>query len=159
MPLVVNASPLILLCKSGYVDLLGQVATACVIPAGVMDEIGAQPDDGIYNMLRTMPWLTEVSVKVPDSIKTWDLGQGESEVIAYALLHDGCRPLLDDAEGKACALAHGLKPMGTGGFLVTAKRQGIIREVAPIMMAIRSKGMWISDEVFAAILRSAGEAA
>ncbi len=157
MRLVVNASPLILLCKAGHIGLLEQVAEACAVPAGVVEEIRAQPDDSACKMIQNLPWIEVVSARIPDSIKAWDLGQGESEVIAYALQNDGYRPLLDDAEGKASALAHGLKPMGTGGLLITAKHKGFISKVAPILMAIRSKGLWISDDVFAVIVKSAGE--
>lgn len=157
MDVVVNASPLILLCKAGFVELLAQAANTVVVPDSVVTEIEAQPDDPACTMVRNLPWLRRVFARIPDSIKAWDLGAGESEVIAYALQNEGFRPLLDDAEGKACALAHGLKPMGTGGLLITAKHKGSISKVAPILVAIRSKGLWIADDVFAAILRIAGE--
>lgn len=157
MDVVVNASPLILLCKAGYVELLSLVSNTVVVPQSVISEIEAQPDDPACMMVRNLPWLRPVTAQIPDSIKAWDLGAGESEVIAYALQNEGFRPLLDDAEGKACALAHGLRPMGTGGLLITAKHKGSISKVAPILMAIRSKGLWISDDVFAAILSRAGK--
>ncbi len=157
MHLVVNASPLILLCRAGHVALLQQVAGSIVVPRGVLSEVEAQPDDTACASVRNLPWLGKVSVEVPDSIKAWDLGLGESEVVAYALQNNGVRPLLDDAEGKACALAHGLNPLGTGGFLVKAKQMGIIGSVAPVLLSIRSEGLWISDSVIATILRSAGE--
>lgn len=157
MDLVVNASPLILLCKAGYVHLLEQLSDTCVIPVGVELEICAQSDDEACHALPGLSWLKRESVTIPESIKPWDLGRGESEVLAYALLNQGYRPLLDDAEGKACALAHGLQPIGTGGLLVLAKRHGLIDEVAPALTAIRAKGLWISANVFDIILKSAGE--
>lgn len=157
MNLVINASPFILLCKAGHVDLLRQVCKTIVMPGGVVTEIEAQPDDASSNVARGLSWLNITDVVVPDSIKAWDLGTGESEVISYALCNKGFRPLLDDAEGKACSLAHGLQPIGTGGFLIKAKQAGALSEVAPVLGEIRSKGLWISDEVNAAILKLAGE--
>lgn len=157
MDIVVNASPLILLCKAGHVRLLEDLGRNVFVPCAVVNEVVAYPDDEAGKSLRSYTWIKQVHVAVPDSIKAWDLGAGESEVIAYALQNNGVRPLLDDAEGKACALAHGLKPFGTAGLLVLAKRSGLIQSVKPTLCIIREKGLWISDAVVAAIVRSAGE--
>lgn len=155
--LVVNASPLIVLCKAGHVRLLEELGRNVFVPRAVVDEVEACPNDEAGSSVRSFPWLTQVDAVIPDSIKAWDLGAGESEVIAYALQSDKVRPLLDDAEGKACALAHGLRPLGTGGLLVMAKRSGLIQSVKPVLGIIREKGLWISDAVVAAIVKSAGE--
>ena len=157
MDLVVNASPLILLCKAGHVGLLENLGRSVFVPRAVVNEVAAYPEDEAGCSVRSIPWLKHVDAVVPDSVKAWDLGAGESEVIAYALQCDGIRPLLDDAEGKACALAHGLNPLGTAGLLVLAKRSGLIQSVKPVLNIIRDKGLWISDAVVAAIVRSAGE--
>lgn len=157
MNLVINASPFILLSKAGRVDVLHQVCKTVVMPRGVVTEIEAQPDDPSSKVMPSLSWLNVADVVVPDSIKAWDLGAGESEVISYALQNKGFRPLLDDAEGKACSLAHGLQPIGTGGGLIKAKQAGALINVAPVLAEIRSKGLWISDDVYSAILKLAGE--
>jgi predicted nucleic acid-binding protein len=64
---------------------------------------------------------------------------------------------LDDAEGKACALAFGLKPLGTGGLLVLAKRKGLLDSVGDVLEDMRAKGLWISEPVLHTILQQAGE--
>jgi predicted nucleic acid-binding protein len=99
----------------------------------------------------------QVLLEIPDAIKAWDLGRGESEVLAYAASLPHSRPLLDDAEGKACALALGMKPLGTGGFLVLAKRAGLLDSVRRALSAMRAEGLWISDAVCVSILELAGE--
>lgn len=157
MNLVVNASPLILLGKAGQVDLLHRLCDKVCVPEGVVGEIEMEKNDPACRALQISPWLQRVSVSVPDSIKTWDLGCGESEVVAYALAQQECRPLLDDAEGKACALAFGLKPLGTGGLLVLAKKAGLLVSVCPVLREMRAKGLWISDEIVQTILHAAGE--
>jgi len=157
MDLVVNASPLILLCKVGRVELLHRLSRTVCVPEGVMAEIEADPDDPACHALSGFAWLRRVAVSVPDGVKTWDLGRGESEVIAHALASPGLRPLLDDAEGKACALAFGLKPLGTGGLLVLAKRVGLLNSVGDVLEEMRAKGLWISDAVLHTILQQAGE--
>ena len=103
MDIVVNASPLILLCKAGHIRLLEKLGRNVFVPIAVVNEVEAYPSDEAGRLVRSFSWLKQVIVAVPDSIKAWDLGAGESEVIAYALQTNGVRPLLDDAEGKACA--------------------------------------------------------
>jgi len=157
MDLVVNASPLILLCKVGRVDLLRRLCHSVCVPEGVVAEITAEPDDPACRFISTCTWLRQVVASVPDGVKAWDLGRGESEVIAHALATPGFRPLLDDAEGKSCSLSFGLKPLGTGGLLVLAKREGFITSVGEVLDDMRAKGLWISDPVIQAILQQAGE--
>jgi len=157
MDMVVNASPLILLCKVGRVELLRRLCRMVCVPEGVVAEIKAVPDDPASGAIDTCDWLRRVAVVVPDSVKAWDLGRGESEVIAHALVSPGFRPLLDDSEGKACSLAFGLKPLGTGGLLVYAKRSGLLDSVGDVLDDMRGRGLWISDQVFNAILQQAGE--
>lgn len=157
MDLVINASPLILLCKVGLHDLLPQLGSTVCIPEGVVAEINAEPADPASCVIARSEWLRRVTVQVPDAIKAWDLGRGESEVLAYAASLPHSRPLLDDAEGKACALALGMKPLGTGGFLVLAKRAGLLDSVGRALSAMRAEGLWISDAVCVSILELAGE--
>jgi len=157
MNLVVNASPMILLGKVGRVDLLSKLCDSVFVPEGVVAEISVDAEDTASRTLESCTWLRRVSVSIPDSIMAWDLGRGESEVISYALLQPGYRPLLDDAEGKACALAFGLKPLGTGGLLVLAKRAGLLHSVRIVLDDMRAKGLWLSDAVYKSILQIAGE--
>jgi predicted nucleic acid-binding protein len=157
MDLVVNASPLILLCKVGQSDLLPRLASSVHVPEGVVAEIHAEPEDPASRAIGRCNWLRKVSVSVPDNIKAWDLGRGESEVLAYAIGRPTVRPLLDDAEGKACALALGLKPLGTGGLLILAKKAGLLDSVGNVLNDMRAEGLWISEVVYRSILQIAGE--
>ena len=100
MDIVVNASPLILLCKVGQEKLLCRLSRTVCVPEGVVAEIEASPDDPACLALGACSWLRRVTVSVPDDIKAWDLGRGESEVVAYAQASSGFRPLLDDAAGR-----------------------------------------------------------
>ena len=157
MDLVVNASPLILLAKIGRVELLRDLCRSVSVPEGVVSEITAEPDDPACRAIRDCRWLRRVTVCVPDSIKAWDLGRGESDVVAHALNAPHCRPLLDDAEAKACALALGLKPLGTGGLLILAKKAALLTSVRVVLDDLRAEGLWISEPVRRTILLLAGE--
>ncbi len=155
--LVVNTSPLILLSRVGKIELLRQLGLTICVPKGVVAEIEVDPDDSACRTLQECLWIQQVKVSVPDGIKAWDLGCGESEVIAHALSTPGFGPLLDDAEGKACALAFGLKPIGTGGLLILAKRAGLLDSVSKVLNDMRTEGLWISNTVFHTIAEMAGE--
>ena len=66
-------------------------------------------------------------------------------------------PVMDDQEGKACCLAMGLNPLGTGSLLILAKREGAIPSVKEALIKLRSEGLWISDQVMAFLIKNAGE--
>lgn len=81
----VNASPLILLAQADLLHLLQLVAPTGVVPRTVMQELEAGADiDDAAGVVRRAPWLTVVDdPPLPDSIALWDLGPGESAVLAW----------------------------------------------------------------------------
>ena len=95
---VVNASPLICLSRAGLADLLRQSAQTIVVPAAVAREILARgPRDLTAATLASSTWLKQVEdPAVPPGILAWDLGDGESYVLALALSHPGTPAIIDD---------------------------------------------------------------
>lgn len=81
--LVVNASPLIFLARIDRLDLLASLAKLLVVPEAVIREIQAGSDrDGTADQLKVFPSILRVNDRpVPDRIRLWDLGAGESHVI------------------------------------------------------------------------------
>jgi len=157
MKIVVNTSPIILLFKSNLDYILEQLATEIYLPGAVYDEIADYPQDGLFKILITKTAFRKLTIPVNQKILAWDLGKGETEVISCALNNQSLIPILDDAEAKACCLAHGLKPMGTGSLLVLAKKTGLISSVRESLQVMRDKGMWISDIVIDLLAQAAGE--
>ena len=82
---VVNASPLIFLARAGLIDLLQTTATRVVVPEAVANEIRQRgPSDPTVRVLDQTGWLEAVPVSsVPVEIVAWDLGPGESAVLAW----------------------------------------------------------------------------
>jgi predicted nucleic acid-binding protein len=77
---VVNASPLICLCKSGLSEILPTLFSDVIVPAAVHNEITAKED-----VTRACaPFFAHSQVKIasdiviPSSIISWDLGEGEA---------------------------------------------------------------------------------
>ncbi len=156
---VVDASPLILLGKTGHLDLLATLADALIVPRSVAREVGAKPDGArlLETLAKNARYAVVSDETVPPEILAWDLGPGESQVIANARRHGADRVVLDDLEARRCAKAMGLKVIGTLGIVARAKRAGRIESAAPIIGRLRETGLYASDELVAQLLSEVGE--
>jgi predicted nucleic acid-binding protein len=118
-PWIVNASPLILLGKINRLDLLSALAPGLAIPESVAREVRAGPDSDPAKL-----WLQhDADPVVPDSAITtdllaWDLGAGETAVIALAPAKHEAICVLDDLAARKCAAVYGLQVIGTLGILL-----------------------------------------
>jgi predicted nucleic acid-binding protein len=157
--LVVNASPLIFLGNAGRIDLLRATgASSVIVPRAVYDEVTAtRHDDRAARSVVDSNWILHApSAEIPSTIVEWDLGPGESAVIAVALTIAGARPVIDDLAGRRCALALGLNVMGTLGVVISAYRHGHIDNPRQVFFDLRDCGMWLSDAVIEGALRLMG---
>ncbi|MEO8382791.1 MAG: DUF3368 domain-containing protein [Acidobacteriota bacterium] len=148
--LVVNTSPLVFLGNVGRLSLLREIGTARVIvPSAVFDEVAmAGHVDLAARSLDEADWIEKAAaVAIPASISEWDLGPGESAVIATSLLIPDSRPVIDDLGGRKCALASGLDVMGTLGVVIAAHRRGRVDDPRALLLEMRSRGMWLADAV------------
>ena len=156
--LIVNASPLIFLGNAGRIDLLRATGASRIIaPQAVLDEVTAtQHDDRAARSVAESLWIERAAhINIPASIIEWDLGAGESAVIAVALATPGARPVIDDLLGRRCALALGLNVIGTLGVVVAAHRRGHIDDLRQMILDLGASGMWLSNAVIDRALRLA----
>jgi predicted nucleic acid-binding protein len=156
---VINASPLIHVTRAGYPELLQVVGERIAVPQPVADEILAKgKDDVTARALDALPWLDVVSVpEIPAAMAAWDLGAGESSVIAWAISHPGTVVIIDDLQGRRCALSLGLRLIGTLGMVLVAKRQGAIPRARPIVDELVAHGMYLSPHIIDQALALVGE--
>ena len=157
--LVVNASPLIFLANVGRLDLLRAIgAPRVVVPDAVYDEVtDARHADAVARALSAAPWVERFApIAVPTSVIEWDLGPGESAVIAAGLQIARCRVVIDDLNGRKCSLALGVDVMGTLGVVIAAYRRGQIADPRQLLLEMRASGMWLADSVIERALRLAG---
>ncbi|MEO0133073.1 MAG: hypothetical protein ABIK73_09150 [candidate division WOR-3 bacterium] len=76
---VINASPLIVLFKSQQADLLPQLFSEIIVPAGVWDEVTATQNDIASQQLPAVSWVQRVEIgAIGPEVLAWDLGKGES---------------------------------------------------------------------------------
>ena len=156
---VVNASPLILLEKAGYLHLLRELAEDLLIPVGVAEEVRVRPEGAalIEEMLGHRRVGMEAAGPVPSAVEAWDLGQGESEVLALALAKGASRAVLDDLEARRCAQALEIGVIGTLGIVLRAKKQGLVSAARPVLREVREAGLYVSDDLAEKALAHLGE--
>ena len=84
---IVNTSPLILLAKVGQLDLLRAGVPEIIVPDVVLREVGGRgPADPVFQEIQRAAWLKIVPTPpTPPRVLVWNLGAGESSVLAIAL--------------------------------------------------------------------------
>ena len=94
----VNASPLIILAKSGHLELLRVAGNQVCVPKTVHQEVCTGSSDSVTrHAVENASWLEVVEVpNIPASVLAWDLGPGESSVIACAKKVPGSESVIDD---------------------------------------------------------------
>ena len=90
-------------------------------------------------------------------IASWDFGYGESEVLSWVLSNPGYEAVVDDRSARKCGAALGIKIRGTLGIILLAKKNGLLRQVQPILEEMIRYGYHIAPEIQQTALRSAEE--
>ncbi|WP_017302021.1 DUF3368 domain-containing protein [Nodosilinea nodulosa] len=155
---VINASPLIVLFKSGQAELLPQLFEHMVVPQSVYDEITAVKTDAAATQLPTVTWYNQTAVPIDPAILAWNLGAGESAVLSFVLANPAYRAMVDNTAARRCARALGIATLGTGGAIVLAKRRGLITSVGDRLQQLKDAGLWLSEDVVNLFKQQAGEA-
>jgi predicted nucleic acid-binding protein len=156
---VVDASPIILLSRVGRLPLLRAVARVVSIPYPVVEEVNAKgAADPAAQGLAAASWARRVdAVEVPTSIAAWNLGTGESAVLAFARSMPGAHVVLDDREARRCAATLGLSAFGTIGVVLRGKKLGAIPAARPVLEELVSVGMYVRRGVLDAAAALVGE--
>ena len=142
-----NASPLICLSKSAMADLLPALFSEIFVPEQVIEEIRAGcKNDPSAEILLQYRWIRRVgNIAIPPAISTWDLGGGESSVMAYTLADPRCWAAIDDRQARRCADSMGCRHIGTVGLILLAKKRGVIRSVREALDGLQKAGPWMSE--------------
>jgi predicted nucleic acid-binding protein len=164
---IVNASPLIFLTRLGLLDILNEFGAAVQIPDAVLAELSfLDRDDPAAVAARSTHWIQVVPTPpIPDFIRSWRLGAGETSVLSVALAEveadtadeNEIDVVLDDAKARRCAHSLGLGLQGTLAFLLIAKKTGRIHAVRPLLERLHAGGMHVSGDVMLRVLTQAGE--
>lgn len=90
---VLNASPLIVLFKADLAHVLPQVFTEILVPGSVWEEVAAGGSTGeAAQQLPKVDWAKRVELAtIAPAVLSWNLGNGEAEVLTIVLSHPGHR--------------------------------------------------------------------
>lgn len=156
---VVNASPVIVLAKIGYVDFLQALCKELVIPLGAAEEIrrGHSTDPSVQWINTKGKLFIREDAPSSMQVNAWDLGEGETTVLAWAHHYPQFEAIVDDRAARNCASALNISIRGTLGVLLLAKREGIVDILAPILSKVREAGLHVRDDLYNEILRIAEE--
>ncbi|PYQ62594.1 MAG: DUF3368 domain-containing protein [Acidobacteria bacterium] len=154
-----NTSPLLYLHQVGHLELLPRLYGRVQIPSSVQEELRAGAELGVaVPDLSSLEWLQVQPLRDTTLLPVViDLGSGEAEAIALALAHPGSLLILDDTLGRRIARLNGLTYTGTLGVLVKAKKEGLLPSVSPVIEALRSTTMYLTQTLIEMVLREAGE--
>lgn len=150
---VVNASPLIVLAKIKRQQLLWQLADEIVLPEAVLFEINAGPDDDPAREYLAKASLPVVSSAPEPLITAWDLGAGESAVLAHALANPEWKAVIDDGAARRCARVLAIPFIGTLGIIIRARQAGLIPAAAPLLKELQLQNFHLDDEVIRTALQ------
>lgn len=156
---IVDTSPLQYLYQLDLLDLLPESYGQVVIPESVAREIAAGHALGVaLPDLRTLPWI---KVRRVTSLAVlplvFDLGAGETEVLALALESQGSLVVLDDALARRVAQRLALRLTGTLGVLLKGKQAGRIKELAPLLNQLERLHFHLDAQTRESVLKLADE--
>jgi predicted nucleic acid-binding protein len=152
-PAVFNASPLVVLARAGYIDLVPKLTSDVVIPRAVATEVLAgPPEDPTVRFLARPSWLSVVDLSPPLSpLASWRLGQGETEVLEYARRNPGTTAVLDDKAARRAARVLQLPLTGILGLLIAAVRNKLLPSLGDAIEVVRANGLYVDSAIVAAI--------
>lgn len=161
---VADAGPLIGLARARRLELLQRLYDSIWIPPAVRDELqvsSKRPGASRLESALVSGWLEihDLSKSAHTSLTQLaplvDAGEAEAIVLAE---HIECRFLLiDDWRGRSLAKRRGVPVVGVAGILLTAKHQGLIDAVLPIMDELAQEGYRLSSRLVHEIARLADE--
>jgi len=157
---IIDASPLILLGKSGQLGWLPQMGRI-EVPESVASEVAAgSPTDPARQCLASAQGATCIvrdANPFANDLIAWDLGAGETAVIAMARENPSHEAVLDDAAARRCALVFGIPMRGTLSFVALAKKRGFVPACRPVFELMLAAGLYVSPALVEQVALTAGE--
>jgi len=157
---VINTSPILYLARANRLDFFTFAADEIVVPNAVSKELavgGPVEWMALAAAMGSQQLRVVDDPQVPIAIQSWDLGPGESSVLAWAYAHSPAVANIDDLAARRCATAFNIPVRGTLGLVLTAKMRGLIPAARPVIEELKQRGMHLSERVIAEALSRVGE--
>ena len=157
---VVNTTPFIALRHVNRLEILKELYGQVIIPDAVYREISVKSDSVCKKMVdEALDWIHIESIQdqLAKAMYKTQLHDGEVEVMILSKELAADVVIIDDANAKKHAKYLGLPVTGTLGVLIKAKQNGFIKELKPILLQLKEKGIYISQNLVELCLKQAGE--
>ncbi len=158
--IVVNSTPLIILCNIDKLSILKELYGEVCVPEAVFNEVTAKPDTACLKLKEANNWIKIIKIPQNEKLKIYRarLHSGEVEVMILAQKEPiADLVIIDDNAAKTTANFLGLKVTGTLGVLLKAKKEGLIKEIKPLIKTMKELGFYISDKIEQLIITLSGE--
>ena len=156
---IVNSTPLIVLCSIGRLEILQKMYAEITIPAAVYREVPEKEDSACKQLKKAGEWIHVHEIRDHSEKKMYKakLHDGEVEVMILCQEQNADLAIIDDNAVKKTAKYLGIPVTGTLGVLIKAKQQGFINEIRPIISELKANGFYVSQQVEELVLKYAGE--
>ena len=157
---IVNSTPLIILCNIGKLNLLKSLYGEIIIPNAVYEEVTEKQDSACRQIISAGDWIRVEKIKDQTDKRMYKAKLHDGEVEVMILAQEQSKAdlvIIDDNAAKKTAKYLGLTVTGTIGVILKAKQCGIITEIFPLIQDMKQKGFYISDSLQQLIIRQAGE--
>lgn len=156
---IVNSTPLIVLCGIGKLDILRELYQEILIPTAVYQEVTVIEDSTCMQIKSAGNWLhiEQIHDETEKKMYKAKLHAGEVEVMILAQEQKADLVIIDDNAAKKTAKYLGLTVTGTLGVFLKAKKRGIIEKIYPLLSEIKRNGFYIDSNLEAMVLEQAGE--
>ena len=157
---IVNSTPLIILCTIGRLDILKALYGDIYIPNAVYKEVTAKQDSACMILKQEVgQWIHVEMIHNQSDRKMYKakLHDGEVEVMILAQEQKADLVILDDNAAKKTAKYLGLTVTGTLGVLIKAKKKGLIEQVSPLLTEMKENDFYISKSLEQIVLEQVNE--
>lgn len=162
MTIVADTGPLIALAKIQRLRLLTCLADVVLIPPIIRRELlgrvgpeAPEIDEALDRLLRVEN-PQSLEARIEKAVEGLDAGERAVIALAAASAEDPV-VLMDDQAGRRVARQLGLRVTGLVGLLLRLKEMNEIKEVVPLLVAMRKQGYWLSDDLIDTARRMAQE--
>ncbi len=159
--IVGDSGPLIALARINQLTLLSKQAEQVVMPQAVARECLINPTRPGAQVIQSAINTKLITVQ---SIQSSDfylgllniLEEGEAQAIVLSQRLKAFL-LIDEKLGRQIAKKNDIPIIGVGGILLAAKKNQLIKEVSPLLTALRQNGYYLAEGLIAEILTLAKE--
>lgn len=158
MLIISDTSVISNLAQIDQIQLLHSLYTEIIIPQKVDDELKAS--SATHEKIKDIKWIRVVAITDINLYTklVLELDPGEAEAIVLAKELKANLLMIDEKKGRRIAKENGISIVGILGVLISAKQNGIISKVKPILdRMIYELGFRVNPALYQYVLKKVGE--